>query len=88
MLALDILGKLDDFKDVFDVDYFRKHVYGIKCHAVYNSDKEEYSMVDVELAQKHNYPMPSKIRAALHIYANKIYGVLGLGKIIKILKKI
>jgi hypothetical protein len=55
---------------------------------VYNSDKEEYSMVDVELAQKHNYPMPSKIRAALHIYANKIYGVLGLGKIIKILKKI
>ncbi len=87
MLALDILGKLDDFKDVFDVDYFRKHVYGIKCHAVYNSDKEEYSMVDVELAQKHNYPMPSKIRAALHTYANKMYGAFGIRKIKRILKK-
>lgn len=87
MLALDILGKLDDFKDVFDVNYFRKHKYGIKCHAVYNNAKEEYSMVDVELAKKHKYPMPSKFSASLHIFANKLFCVLGLAKIRNLILK-
>lgn len=87
MLALDILGKLDDFKDVFDVEFYRKHAYGIKCHAVYYDTKEEFSMVDVDLAKVHNYPMPSKFRAALHLFANKMFGVLGLGKIRRLLKK-
>ena len=63
MLALDILGKLDDFKDVFDLTYYKKHAHAIKCHAVLNCTKEEYSMVDVELAEKYNYKMPSYAHA-------------------------
>jgi len=88
MLALDILGRLDDFKNVFDLDYYRKHAWDIKCHAVLWSHKEEYSIVDVELAKKYNYPMPTKFQARLHFLPAKAYMGLRLNKVKKFIKRV
>ena len=73
MLALEIMGKLDEYKNVFDVGGFRKNdLKKVKYRVVNNCKKEEYSMVCVELAKKYNYPLPSKFNA-------KCYNFLGAG---------
>lgn len=87
MLALDIMGKLDDFKDVFDIDYYRKYSYTIKCRVVYLDKKEEYSMVDVELAKKHNYKLPSKLEAFIvYRILMPMYNALGVNKIRRLIQ--
>ncbi len=87
MLALDILGKLDEFKDVFDIEYYRKHSYGIKCRVVYLNEKEEYSMVDVELAKKHNYKLPSRIEAFIvYRILMPLYNALRINKIRRLIQ--
>lgn len=81
MLALEIMGRLDDFKEVFDVYYFRKKMYKVKCHVVYYNTKEEYSMIDVQLAKKYNYPLPSKFTASLYLLTRNIYFKLGINRL-------
>lgn len=60
MLALEILGKLDDFAQVFNVEDYRKEslIYKARC-----LDKIDYSTFYrelVDLAKEKNFPMPVK----------------------------
>ena len=88
MLALEIIGKLDDFKELFDIDGFRKNYLNkIKYHVVWRNTKEEYSMVCLDLAKKYNYPLPSKCATLAYVFAGKVYMLLGLNKIKKLLQK-
>lgn len=89
MLALEIMGKLDEFKNVFDVGGFRKNdLKKVKYRVVNNCKKEEYSMVCVELAKKYNYPLPSELEAKLYFLPGKIYMFLRLNKVKKLIKRL
>lgn len=83
LLTIEIMGKLDEFKDHFDLDYYRKHMFAHKCTVVKLAvDTDDLFAQDlVELAKKYNYKMPSIWTARLYILTHDIYIALRLYKI-------
>lgn len=65
-LALDILGKLEDFSDVFDIEKFKKQRFSYKCMTVLQRKNKIYAYDNCELAKKMHYPMPSYFRAWIY----------------------
>lgn len=83
LLTIEILGRLDEFKDHFDLDYYRKHMFAHKCTVVrlaYDTD-DLFAQDLVELAKKYNYKMPSIWTARLYVLTHSIYIKLRLYKI-------
>ena len=60
LLALEILGKLDDFAQVFNVDDYRKGSLMYKAHCLEEVDTETFYRELVDLAAERNFPMPVK----------------------------
>ena len=60
MLALEILGKLDDFAAVFPVEEYRKESLMYKAHVLENADTETFYRELVDLAAEKNFAMPTK----------------------------
>lgn len=59
LVVLEILGKLDKFGRVFDIEKYRKHAYKAKCVMVAGYRKNNFYTDNVNFARAHNYPMPS-----------------------------
>ncbi len=66
MLLLDIMGQLDRYGDLFDVDKFKKVRFSYKCQTVLQTRTDIYAQDNYELAKKLGYPMPSYIVAWLY----------------------
>ena len=60
MLALEILGKLDNFAAVFDIDEYKRNSLGYKINCLKNYGKEVYDTENVDIAKEHNFPMPER----------------------------
>lgn len=60
MLALEILGKLDDFAQVFNVENYSKESLNYKVHCLEKVDTETFYRELVDLAAEKNFPMPVK----------------------------
>jgi len=60
LLALEILGKLDDFAQVFDVDDYRKSSLMYKAHCLDSADTETFYRELVDLAAERKFRMPVK----------------------------
>lgn len=60
LLPLEILGKLDKFSRVFDVEGYRKNSFRYKCRCVENYDADAFFKEAVDLARENNFPMPTK----------------------------
>ena len=60
LLTLEILGKLDKFAGVFDIEKYKKDSLKIKTFAVHYYDKDAFSKENVDLAKEMNFPMPEK----------------------------
>ena len=60
MLALDILGKLDDFAQVFNVEDYAKESLMYKAHCLDKADTDTFYRELVDLAAEKNFPMPIK----------------------------
>lgn len=66
LCALDAIGCLDEYKDIFDIDKFKRNSYHMKCLIV----KERYKNIFYEelynLYLANNIAMPSKASARLY----------------------
>ena len=60
MLALDILGKLDDFAQVFNVEDYANEALMYKIRCMENVDTETFYRELVDFAAEKNFPMPTK----------------------------
>lgn len=60
LLALEILGKLDNFAQVFNVDNYTKEALRYKAICLHNADTETFYRELVDLAAEKNFPMPTK----------------------------
>lgn len=63
LFAIDVLGRLADFTDVFDIEKWKKGRFRYKCQLVVDYDKDIYAKDNVDLAIRHNYKMPSRLVA-------------------------
>lgn len=60
LLTLEILGKLDNFAGVFNLDEWRKASFGYKVDSVRRAEEELFFKENVELAREKNFPMPTR----------------------------
>ena len=60
MLALEIMGKLDKFAAVFDIDEYKRNSLGCKIDCLKNYDTDVYDVELVDLAREKNFPMPER----------------------------
>lgn len=59
-MALEILGKLDDFANVFDIEAYKKASLNYKVQTLANVDSEVFFRENVDLAAEFNFPMPTR----------------------------
>ena len=57
-LALDIMNRLTEFKDVFDIERYKSRRFKFKCEMVLNRKSDIYANDNCTLAKKMGYPMP------------------------------
>lgn len=70
LLALEILGKLDDFAGVFDLERYRQRsVKNLVSHML-DADKEAFAKELVDLAAECNFPLP--IKHDCYIFNNQV----------------
>ena len=60
LLTIEILGKLDDFSKVFDIEAYKKESLAYKARSLENVDSEIFYKENVELAKELNFPMPER----------------------------
>lgn len=60
VLTLDVLGYLDNFSTVFDVDYFRKNRDAIVMSYVRRKDENHYFQEVYQLMLENNYNIPKE----------------------------
>ncbi|MBR1804888.1 MAG: hypothetical protein IJ774_00730, partial [Selenomonadaceae bacterium] len=57
-LTLEIIGKLDKFAAVFDIDRYNRDSMGFKIRSLQNYGVEPLDTQNVDFAKEHNFPMP------------------------------
>lgn len=72
MLTFDIIGKLDNLGQVFDLSHYADNVNDVKCQQVLLYGKEPYATSNIDLARKYGYPMPSRLQAKLTLLPKRI----------------
>ena len=65
LLPLEIMGKLDDYAEVFDIDEYKQNSLEYKIHCLQNYGKTPFDTENVDLAKENNFPMPEKHEAYL-----------------------
>lgn len=58
LLPLEIMGKLDDYAGVFDIEQYKKNSFGNKVHSLQNYGKDPFESENVDFARENNFPMP------------------------------
>ncbi|MBQ4403867.1 MAG: hypothetical protein II857_05595 [Selenomonadaceae bacterium] len=60
LLTLDILGKLDNFSEVFDLDKYKRDSFTIKAKNMHYINEDAFCKENFDLAVEMNFPMPTK----------------------------
>ena len=60
LLPLEILGKLDKFSRVFNIEQYRQISFQNKIRCLQNYGEEPFETENVDLARENNFPMPTK----------------------------
>ena len=67
LLTLDILNRLDDVRDLFNLERYSKNRFAYKCYTVLHKKTDIYAHDNCQLAKRMNFPMPSLIVAWLYM---------------------
>lgn len=60
LLTLEILGKLENFSKVFDIEAYKKEAMNYKVHSLLHVDENIFCKENVDLAKEMNFPMPRR----------------------------
>lgn len=67
LVALDTLGILDKFSEVFNLKDYRRHRYRYKCRIRYYYNDSAYNKDNVDFAKANGHPFPPYIIAATYM---------------------
>lgn len=62
LLAFDILGKIDDYRDIFDLEEYYKRKKSFICYVARKKDSSVFCRELVDLIRTTNYPIPFKAK--------------------------
>ena len=66
LLALDAMGKLNEFSSVFDIEKYKRHSFDYKCRLVVANKREVFSTDNYQYCVKKGMKLPSWITARLY----------------------
>lgn len=72
LTALSALGKLDDYKNVFDIEKFKKQEFKHKCELVFQNGKEAFYTDNYNFCKKHGVALPSKFTVELYYFVPRV----------------
>ena len=62
LFPLEIMGKLDDYAKVFDIEQYMKNSFAYKVHCVQNYGKDPFETQSFDFAKENNFPMPQEVK--------------------------
>ena len=62
LLPLEIMGKLDAYANVFDVEQYRKNSLSYKIRCLQNYGEEPFETELIDFAKENNFPMPQEVK--------------------------
>lgn len=71
LIDLDSLGKLDDFKEVFDLDKYHAALREFKCWMVLLKEKEAFTKGNYDFAVTHGQKFPTKLSAWMYLFPRR-----------------
>lgn len=83
LFTLEILGKLNNFSNVFNLPLYKKNAFKFKCQQVALYGKDTFATENIKLAREHNFPLPSYFISICVSYPSKIKR-----RIARIIKKV
>ena len=84
MKALDVIGKLDEFGDVFNIDWYKAHKKKLWLkYLAGDEDTDPFKLGIIDYALATKFPLPSKIEVILYKIARIFYHPIW--KILKLL---
>ena len=75
LLPLEIMGKLDKFSRVFNVEQYKRNSFNYKVDCLQKYDKSAFETEAVDFARENNFPMP--IKTACYVLGNNAVIVNG-----------
>ena len=75
LLAIDLMGYLDKFKDIFDIEYYKTVKDKYVAKVLYGNNRNAFYKDLSNLIREYNHPITVKTRIYLVMYRLKIYGV-------------
>ena len=67
LLTLDILNRLEDSSEIFNIERFKQKRFTYKCYTVLHRKSDIYAHDNCQLAKKMNYSMPPYVVAWLYM---------------------
>lgn len=68
LIAIESLGMLDKYKDVFDITKYKKLAYKYKCQLRIDYHKSLFTRNNVDFATSHGNRIPSYLEAKLYLF--------------------
>lgn len=60
LFPLEILGKLDKFSRVFDIEQYKQNSFGYKIRCLQNYGEDPFETENIDFARENNFPLPMK----------------------------
>lgn len=83
LFALEAMGVLDQYSNVFDVEKYKKISFKYKCELILRAGLDQYATDNVNFARAHGLKLPSRLEA---IIVSRLFKSRLLGKMIAIAK--
>ena len=78
LLTLEILGRIDNFRNIFDIEEYNKRKKWYICYVAKRKDRDVFSAELVDLILSNNYPIP--FMAKVLCYEGWGWGLLRAGR--------
>jgi hypothetical protein len=72
LYAIQSLGKLDDFSEVFDIPLYLSHEFAAKCDAKLAARRDPFTRKNIEFAESHGNKFPSYPIAWLYAFPARL----------------
>lgn len=72
LLAIEAMGMLDEYKDIFDIEKWKKISYVEKCRVSYYFQKDAWCTDNYNFLLEHDVKMPTKIGAFIGLIPQKL----------------
>lgn len=78
LIPLEAMGKLDQFKEVFDIEIYKKNAYRWKCWFLSHYGKDSMETSIMRYAKEHGMKLPSRWLIKIYCFGHRVLRKIGI----------